>query len=153
MATNSREIDASVEAVWAVLADGEAYSDWVVGSRCVRGVDGDWPATGACIHHSVGVGPLSRNDVTEAVEVEAPRRLVLEAHLRPLATARVQMGLEVSDGGTLVTMEERFVRGPLSHLPLRLQDLLLGLRNVESLRRLRRLAERADARVALSGSR
>ena len=96
---------------------------------------------GARFHHRIGVGPLTVNDHTEVLEVDAPRRLVLRARVRPFGTAKVALELEPRDGGTHVTMTE--VAGdPLSKLAINpLTDPLVHRRNVTSLRRLQRISE------------
>jgi hypothetical protein len=87
------------------------------------------------------VRPLTLADHTEALESDPPRRLVLRAKARPLGVARVEMLMEPHPAGTFVTMLEdpdvplaRFLVPPPVHA-------LLRLRNGESLRRLRALAE------------
>ncbi len=57
MATVSRVVAASPDQVWAVLADGWAYSNWVTGTSHMRAVAADWPAVGSKIHHRLGCGP------------------------------------------------------------------------------------------------
>ena len=141
MARKSAHIDVPLELAWEALADGWRYSDWVVGSRHVRDVDADWPALGTKIHHTVGIGPVSWNDETEVVEVEEPHRLLLEARLRPFGTARVQLELAGLRGGTHLTMDERPARGPLARPHNSASELLQKARNVESLRRFKRVAE------------
>ncbi len=142
MALNEIHIDAPPERVFAVLADWRAYAEWVAGSRLMRGVDPGFPAVGTRFHHQVGIGPIHLNDHTEVLEVDPPRRLVLRARARPFGTAIVDLALEPADGGTDVTLREdpgdpltAFVFQPLVHL-------LVRKRNVESLRRLKELAER-----------
>ena len=142
MAINEIHIDAPPERVFAVLADWRSYGDWVVGSRFIRGVDPGFPAAGTRFHHQIGVGPLHLNDHTKVLEVDQPHRLVLRAKARPLfGTAIVEMRMEPQDGGTHVFMREdpgdpvtAFIFNPLTHL-------LVRGRNVESLRRLKELAE------------
>src|SRR5689334_10614757 len=72
VAENDIVIDASREQVFAVLADGPRYHEWVMGAADVRAADVEWPAPGARIHHSTGVGPLTIDDSTEVVECEPP---------------------------------------------------------------------------------
>lgn len=145
VARNTTEIEAPLDAAWSVVADGWRYSDWVVGSRQVRDVDRAWPAPGARIHHTVGVGRLSFDDDTEVVEADHPHRLVLEARLRPFATARVELQFEERDGAIAAVIDEQLVDGPLARLPRLLSDPLLKGRNIETLRRLRSLVERRRA--------
>ena len=141
MAVNDIHIDTPPERVFAVLADWRSYGDWVVGSRYIRGADPGFPAAGTRFHHQVGVGPLHLNDHTAVLEVDQPRKLILKAKARPLGTAIVDLTLEPEGTGTRVTMREdpgdtlsAFVFNPLTHL-------LVRGRNVESLERLKRLAE------------
>ena len=142
MAVNEIHIDTPPERVFAVLADWRSYGDWVVGSRFIRGADPGFPAAGTRFHHQVGIGPLHLNDHTSVLEVDQPRKLILKAKARPLGTAIVDMTLEPDNGGTKVIMREdpgdtlsAFVFNPLTHL-------LVRGRNVESLERLKRLAEK-----------
>jgi uncharacterized protein YndB with AHSA1/START domain len=141
MATTHTHIAASPDMVFAALANPENYGDWVVGSSTIRDADPGWPKVGARFHHRVGVGLLKVNDHTEVLAVDPPYRLVMHARARPLGTAKVTMVLTERDGGTHVTMIE--VAGDrLSRLALnRLTDPLIHLRNVESLRRLKRIVE------------
>jgi uncharacterized protein YndB with AHSA1/START domain len=146
MAITEAQIAASPDLVFAVLANPENYGDWVVGSSAIRDADPEWPKIGSRFYHRVGVGPLKVSDHTEVIEVDAPRRLVMHARARPLATAKVTMLLAARDGGTHVTMIE--VAGDRrSRLALnRITDPLTHLRNSESLRRLKRIAETGVAR-------
>ncbi len=142
MAINEIHIDRPPERVFAVLADYRGYGDWVVGSRLMRGADPGFPAAGTRFHHQVGVGPLHLNDHTTVLEVEQPRKLVLKAKARPFGTATVDITLRPENGGTHVTLREdpgdpltALVFNPLTHL-------LVRGRNIESLDRLKELAER-----------
>ena len=141
MARNEAYIDAPPQAVWDVLADADAYADWVVGSRHIRDADPDWPAAGSVFHHTVALGPVNLRDNTRALVSEPPRRLVMRANSRPLGSARVEMLLEPEGEGTRVTMIEDPVgrTAPLRFLPPT-QALIRG-RNAESLRRLKRVSE------------
>jgi uncharacterized protein YndB with AHSA1/START domain len=146
MATNHIQIAVSPDEVFAALANAANYGDWVVGSDTVRDADPDWPKVGSRFHHRVGVGPLKLNDHTEVLEVDPPHRLIMHARARPLGTAQVSMRLTERDGGTLVTMTET-AGDRLSRLMLnRLTDPLIRLRNAESLRRLKRIAETGVAK-------
>ena len=141
MAVTETFIDAPPERVFSVLADYRAYAEWVVGSRRMRGADPGFPAAGTRFYHQVGAGPLHLNDHTKVEEVEPPRRLVLRARARPLGTAIVDLRLEPVESGTKVVMRED-PGDPLSALVfMPLTHLLVRGRNVESLRRLKELAE------------
>ncbi|MEA5360592.1 SRPBCC family protein [Amycolatopsis sp., V23-08] len=142
MAEVSRVVDASPEAVFAVLADGWSYGGWVVGSSHIRAVDEGWPAPGCRIHHSVGPWPVQLEDETKVTAVEPGRSLSLEAKAWPTGVAAVGLTLTPRDGGarTQVTMTEHVVRGPGKLLPEAVQSLLLTPRNKESLARLADMA-------------
>jgi uncharacterized protein YndB with AHSA1/START domain len=141
MATNHIQIAAPPDRVFAALANADNYGDWVVGSDVIRDADSTWPKVGSRFYHRVGVGPVKVNDHTEVLESDPPHRLVLHARARPLGTAEVGMRLTERDGGTYVTMTET-AGDRLSRLALnRLTDPLIRLRNAESLRRLKRIAE------------
>ena len=141
MATNHIQITVTPDEVFAALANPANYGDWVVGSDVIRDADPEWPKVGSRFYHRVGVGPLKLNDHTEVLEVDPPHRLIMHARARPLGTAEVSMRLAERDGGTFVTMTET-AGNRLSRLMLnRLTDPLIRLRNAESLRRLKRIAE------------
>lgn len=141
MAQNETIIDVEPQRVWDVLADGRNYGYWVVGSSEIRRVDNDWPAVGARFDHKVGWGPFKVADHTRVEESQAPTTLKLRAKARPLGTAHVSLELHPHTRGTRVVMTEdagdritALVFNPLTHL-------LVRGRNVESLRRLKELAE------------
>jgi len=141
MARNETIINAERQAVWDVLSDGRNYGYWVVGSSEIRSVDPGWPAPGTTFDHKVGWGPLKVADHTRVEEAREPARLKLRAKARPLGTAMVTMELHPHGRGTRVVMVEdaadrltALVFNPLTHL-------LVRGRNVESLRRLKELAE------------
>ncbi len=140
------------EAVWAALADAGGYGYWVVGSKLIRDVDPHWPAAGSRFHHTVGVGPLQVDDHTVSLEAEPPRLLRMRAKARPLGTAIVTLTLEPEAGGTRVQMREN-PAGLTALLGLNpLVQLLVHLRNAESLMRLEELALRHAAQGATSQS-
>ena len=146
MAIVQRTVQAPPDRVFAVLADGWSYSDWVVGTVHVRDVDPNWPAPGAKLHHKAGPWPLSLQDSSTVLSMTPDRELTLKAGLWPLGEARVQVELEpAGPNATLVTMTETFEAGPLLFLRTKLNDLVLHRRNVESLRRLSDIATREKA--------
>ena len=141
MAYCSEHINLPPERVFSVLADSEAYDQWVVGAKRIRRADPGFPAQGTRFHHTVGFGPISVEDHTEVLAVDPPRLLKLKAKARPAGTFVVELRLESEGVGTRVHMTEepgdaltRWVFGPLS-------DLLVRGRNMKSLERLKRLAE------------
>jgi uncharacterized protein YndB with AHSA1/START domain len=144
VALTQTTVQAPPERVFAVLADGWSYSDWVVGTAHIRDVDPQWPAKGAQLHHQAGPWPLSLHDSSTVVEVETNRRLRLNAGLWPLGEAVVDIRLEpVGADRTRVVMYENIRSGPLLALRNKVNDLVLHRRNAESLRRLAHIAERA----------
>ncbi|WP_430780112.1 SRPBCC family protein [Actinoplanes sp. G11-F43] len=144
MATVARTVQAPPDRVFAVLADGWTYSDWVVGTVHIRDVDEAWPAVGSRLRHKAGPWPLSLHDSSEVIACEPGRELRLKAGLWPLGAAEVLIRLHpVSEGAaTRVVIEEDFSEGPLRWARNKLNDLILHRRNVESLRRLADVAER-----------
>jgi len=112
-----------------------------VGSSEIRGADDRWPEKGSRFDHKVGWGPLKVSDYTCVEEVDPPHRIKLRAKARPLGTAMVTLDIRPEPGGCRVRMREdpadsltAFIFNPLTHL-------LVRGRNVESLQRLKRLAE------------
>lgn len=141
MATTRTVIDTPPDRVFEVLSEPTTYADWVVGSSEIRDADSSWPAVGSRFHHSVGVWPLRVKDNTKVIAVDPPNRLKMHARARPLGTASVELLLTAESGGTQVTMIET-AGDTLSRLAINpLTEWLVHLRNVESLRRLKRIAE------------
>ncbi|MEU5944935.1 SRPBCC family protein [Micromonospora sp. NPDC047465] len=139
-------IEARPEQVWAVLADGWTYSDWVVGTAHVRDVDDAWPRVGSQLHHKAGPWPLSLQDSSTVLACEPPRRLVIRAGLWPAGEAKVVFTLEpVGDGATRVRIGEDFAAGPLYWVRNKINDLVLHQRNRETLTRLTDIAKRQKA--------
>jgi uncharacterized protein YndB with AHSA1/START domain len=148
MARNEAYIEASPEHVWAVLCDPYAYPRWVVGSKQTLEADAEWPEPGSAFRVRVGAGPLSWDDRTESREWEPGHRLKLHAGGGGVAGAIVEITLEPEGSGTRVTLIE--TPGGLS-APLRAIPPIhwtIKARNVESLRRLKRIAEARPAAVA-----
>jgi uncharacterized protein YndB with AHSA1/START domain len=140
MAVNEIEVAASPEAVWDVLADPNAYGEWVLGTQRIRGADEGFPEPGTRLYHTVGAGPLTLSDTTSVVESEPARRLVLDARMGPLGTARVVIELHERAGGTVVELAERGAKGT-SRLLYPAGDIVLRGRNRWSLDRLKTLVE------------
>ena len=143
MARSEIHVDAPPERVFELLADPDAYERWVVGAKQIRSADPGFPGAGTSFEHTVGFGPVTISDTARVLDVDPPRRLVLEARARPLGTARVRLELAPEGAGTRVRLVEyagdplsRFVFNPLTHL-------LVRGRNERSLRRLKGLAEDA----------
>ena len=140
MPVNETTIDAPPSAVWDVLADPPSYEEWVVGNTGIRDHDRAWPTPGTEFHHKVGLGPLNVKDKTVALEATAGRLLVMNVRVLPFGHGIVTFELEVSGSGTLVRMGELPAGGPLKVFWPVLNPLV-KLRNAETLRRLKNLAE------------
>lgn len=141
--TVKRDTTATRAQVWAVLADGWTYSQWVVGNSRMRAVSPDWPAAGATIHHSVGVWPLLLDDVTVVESVEPLEQLVLLAKGRPFGKARITLRLfDIHGGGCRIEMAETPVGLPMGWVPDRLALAAAIPRNRECTLRLAAIAER-----------
>lgn len=141
MSSNTARIDAPLEDVWAVLADGWSYPLWVVGATRMRGVDPEWPQVGSRLHHSVGTWPVVIDDDTEVTDVVEGERLELRAHAWPGGSADVEIELVPDGDGTIVTLREDIAAGPSKLIPPFIRHPLLEWRNTESLRRLGFIAE------------
>ncbi|MGB8960404.1 MAG: SRPBCC family protein [Pseudonocardiaceae bacterium] len=136
MAVLNALIERSPEDVWAVLEDGHTYADWVVGTQEIHEVDEGWPAVGACIHYSVGIGPITFDDVTTVRRVVPPRELELEARAGWLGSARVSFDVRPWGKNTLVIIDEHPLSGPGKRWHNTVVEVLLRFRNRRMLRKL-----------------
>jgi uncharacterized protein YndB with AHSA1/START domain len=148
MAPVRKWVPASVDDVWAILADPRSYAFWVVGSHDVGAVEGAWPQVGATFHHTQGHGPLKLSDTTTVIESQPPHRLLLEARIRPFLTGPVELTLAADGEGTCITIDERARGGLGGIVPDVITSPLIAVRNAEALRR---LAAMAWARAAALG--
>jgi uncharacterized protein YndB with AHSA1/START domain len=145
MAENHAYIDAPPDAVFDVLADAESYHYWVVGSSEIRAADADWPQPGSKFHHTQGFYGVGLKDDTVSIAANRPRQLVMEVRFRSLMVGKVEFRLRPRGRGTHVTMIEYPLSGPIARINNPLIDRALWARNVETLRRLRKLAEERAA--------
>jgi len=144
-------MNADPQQVWAVLADGWSYSDWVVGTVHIRDVAANWPETGSKIHHKAGPWPFSLKDSSTVLECDPGRTLLLKVRLWPLGAGEVRLNIqEVGPRATRVTMIEQFTDGPMLGMRNKLGDIALHYRNREALQRLEDLAtgRSSDASIA-----
>jgi uncharacterized protein YndB with AHSA1/START domain len=146
MAENETYVDAPPDAVFDVLADARSYGHWVVGSSQIEGVEGDWPEPGSTFHHVQGFFGRGLHDTTTALASNRPRQLVMEVRFRPFMVGKVELRLRPKGRGTRVKMIEYPIRGPVAKVHNPLLDRIFWARNVESLRRLRKMAEERAAR-------
>lgn len=141
VATVNVLVGRSPERVWAVLADGFAYAEWVVGTREIRAVDDGWPAVGTSIHYVLGLGPLEFQGSTTVRMVDEGRRLGLEADASPFGSARIMLELLPWGDDTVVLLDEHPLRGPGYRLHNTVFDALLLLRGRPMIHKLARLVE------------
>jgi uncharacterized protein YndB with AHSA1/START domain len=146
MSVNETYVDAPPEVVFGVLADPFSYGHWVVGSSKIREADADWPRPGSAFRHIQGFFGIGLSDTTKVVSATPGRTLTLEARIRPFAVNKVELRLLARGAGTTVVMVEYPTGGLARKLPDPLMDAALWLRNVEALRRLRKLAEEGRTR-------
>lgn len=115
--------------VWRVLADGDSYARWVVGTQEILHVDPAWPAVNAELRFQVGIGPFHFKDSCIVRICEPEARLELEAKAEPFGTARIAFTLVPWSVNTLVTLDEHPLLGPGTRLQGPISDRLLHLRN------------------------
>jgi uncharacterized protein YndB with AHSA1/START domain len=146
MASVNVLVQRSPEQVWEVLCDGRAYASWVIGTREIRSVDGDWPAVGSGIHYTVGWGPLALRGRTTVRAAEPGRMLGLEADAGLLGTARIVLELTPWGEDTVVVLDEHPLRGPSYLLHNTITDAVLLLRGRPMVQNLAKLVERRHPR-------
>jgi hypothetical protein len=140
----TRDVTASCQQIWDMLADGWTYSQWVVGNSRTRAVDSHWPQPGSAIRHSIGVWPLVIDDQTTVESCTPGQELVLRAGLGLLGAARITMRLNEIPDGCRIDMIEVPAAGLVNLVPDRLTLAAVYLRNRECLLRLTALAERLE---------
>jgi len=139
----TQHTSAPPRSVWAVLADGWRYADWVVGAKGIRAVDDGWPAVGSRFHHRVGIGPFAIADSSVSEAVDDGHAISMRVKAFPAGAARVRIVLHpCADGGTEIKMEEHPIEGFARRFDNPVQGAVLRLRNKEALRRLARIAEK-----------
>ena len=140
MSVTVRELDCTPEQVFVALADPWVYPTWVVGASRGRAAAPRCPRAGA---------PRPPTHGETVVETwDPPRRMVLEAKTRPVGKERVIIDVKPRGAGCVVRMEEYPVSGPARLIPKPLADLMLHIRNVETLRRLEHVARGRAAEQA-----
>ncbi|MEU3962214.1 SRPBCC family protein [Streptomyces buecherae] len=144
MAVRHRLIKAPPSTVWAVLADGSRYAEWVVGTSSSRPIHGHWPRTDAAIGYEVRIGPVSLTNRTTVRFCEEGSRLELEAHAGALGTARIAIELRPWGEHCLVLVDEHPLRGAGGWLHNAAFEPLIHLRHRAMLGRLAGLCEADD---------
>lgn len=130
------------EEAFHLLEDPASFRDLVAGARKIRRFDSRWPEPGTRLNHTVGFPPLLLRDHTEVIEQRPPEILVLDAMVRPLGRLQVEFRLDPHPAGSLLTVTERPVDGPVSWPVVRMATGLgLQLRNREICRRFRKLTQ------------
>ena len=141
MAVRNALVRAHPSAVWAVLADGHSYDQWVVGTQTVRSVDPGWPREGTSLHYTVGLGRLRLRDRTTVRLVEPGKSLELEALARPVGSVRISIQILPWGEDSVVVLDEHPLRGPSWALENPIAELAMTLRNRAMLHRLTRVVE------------
>ncbi|WP_413760328.1 SRPBCC family protein [Streptomyces sp. MMBL 11-3] len=141
MAVRHRLIKRSPQEVWAVLADGTRYADWVVGTASSYPVRGRWPEVGSAIGYEVRVGFWSLTNQTVVRACEEGRELELEAIAGPLGTARVAVELRPWGEHTLVVIDEHPLQGVGGSLHNTGLDAFIQVRHRAMLKRLAEVCE------------
>lgn len=143
MAKRHRLIRTTPGQVWEVLADGERYADWVVGTSRSKPVRGDWPEVGAAIAYEVRIGPVRLHNETVVRRCVPGRELELEAKAGPLGTARIAIDVRSWGDDTLVVVDEHPLQGAGGTIHNVGVEALIQLRHREMLRRLEEVCEEA----------
>lgn len=152
MAVRHRLIERPVADVWAVLADGSRYGDWVVGTSGSRPEEGVWPEVGSSITYTIRLGRWSASGSTVVRRCEEPGVLELEADSGRLGTARIAVEVRPWGENALVIIDEHPLRGPGGLLHNTAVDTLLQLRHRSMLARLADVVENAPPHPRAAGS-
>ncbi|MER7800753.1 SRPBCC family protein [Streptomyces parvulus] len=141
MAVRHRLIEATPQAVWDVLADGELYVEWVVGPSDSTPDAGHWPEVGATIAYEVRLGPLRLSNESVVRHKVDGRLLEIEAKAGRLGTARISVELRPWGEQCLVIVDEHPLRGPGGLLHNTAVEALIQVRHRAMLARLAHLCE------------
>ncbi|MFG2303619.1 SRPBCC family protein [Actinacidiphila glaucinigra] len=151
MAIRHRLVRGAPQDVWAVLADGTRYGEWVVGPSSSRRKDGHWPEVGSSLEYTVLLGPLELTGRTVVRICRPSEQLELEALSGWLGSARIAFELRPWGEDTLVIVDEHPLRGPGGLLHNAALDALLQLRHRSMLGRLAEAVESHGARKSEEG--
>ncbi|MGF0174211.1 SRPBCC family protein [Streptomyces sp. Marseille-Q5077] len=150
MAVRHRLIHVGPSGVWAVLADGNRYAEWVVGTARSEPLRGRWPDTDAAIRYEVRLGHVRLFNETVVRRCEPGVSMELEAYASVLGTARIAIELRPWGRKCLVLVDEHPLQGAGGRLHNLGFEALIQLRHRAMLARLARLceSEAQDARRA-----
>jgi hypothetical protein len=142
MARCRQLIKSSPRQVWALLADGYRYDEWVSGTQRILHADPRWPEVGARILVRVGLGPFTLDDMCVVRICEPERRLELEAKASRFGAARIAIRLIPWGEDTVFILDWHPLRGVgtrMHGLPI---DYPVKIRNGRMLTKLARIAVR-----------
>ncbi|MFE6821909.1 SRPBCC family protein [Streptomyces sp. NPDC057690] len=145
MAVRHRLVKASPQTVWDVLADGDRYAEWVVGTSSTQEMTGEWPRVDAKIAYEIRVGPVTLSNETIVRRCRKPDVLELEARAGVLGTARIAFELRPWGRHCLVILDEHPLQGVGGLLHNAGVEVVTQIRHRALLGRLARVCE-ADAR-------
>ncbi|MFD9433436.1 SRPBCC family protein [Streptomyces sp. NPDC060002] len=152
MAVRHRLVKASPQTVWDVLADGDRYAEWVVGTSSTQEMTGEWPHVDAKIAYAVRVGPVSLSNETVVRRCEEPDVLELEARAGVLGTARIAFELRPWGRHCLVILDEHPLQGVGGLLHNAAVEVVTQIRHRALLGRLAKVCE-SEARGGRSDDR
>jgi Polyketide cyclase / dehydrase and lipid transport len=135
-----RSTGADPDAVWAVLSDGWRLAAWVVGAARVDAVDDGFPAVGAALRYGIGGWPVVLPGSATVTACRSGRELALHGRT-PFGGIDMRLLVAPTPSGCVLVMAEDVVSGPARLVPARVRAAAIGVRNVETLRRLALLAE------------
>ncbi|MEU5700717.1 SRPBCC family protein [Streptomyces aurantiacus] len=152
MAVRHRLIKKTPREVWAVMADGTRYADWVVGTSSSYPVRGQWPQVDSAIGYEVRLGSLCFTNETVVRACDEGHELELEAHAGPLGTARIAIELRPWGEYTLVVIDEHPLQGVGGFLHNMGVEALIQLRHRPMLKRLADVCENGRGRPQPTGA-
>ena len=114
MARNRISVSATPDEVFAVLSDPYRYPEWVLGTTEVVSADGSWPKAGSSFDYRAGPPPLVWPGSTEVVDVDPPRRLVLQTTL-PIGGVHIDIEIHPADEGSTIFITEHATVPSLRH--------------------------------------
>lgn len=142
MARNTTVLDAEIDDVFGVFLDAAKYPAWIAGTKRLSRIESNWPDSGSAFWITFAGG--MREDKTEVVDVRPPQRVVLRPHIRPFGVTRVVLELKRRGANTEVSFTETLEWPTQPRILRSIADRLLFVRNIEALRRLKRLVEQTS---------